>query len=55
MHNHFEVARILGLPVLFFEEFGSESEILNGFDNAIPIGYFAWHPDPYTTSPGKDK
>ena len=49
MHDHFEVACILWLPVLFFEEFGSECEILNGFDNAIPIGDFAWHIDGYTT------
>jgi hypothetical protein len=40
---------------LYFEEFGSECQIFNGFDNAIPIGNFAWHPDPYTTSLGKDK
>src|SRR6185369_8121809 len=53
MHDHLEVACILRLPVLFFEEFDSESESLNGFDNAIPVGNFAWHLDGYTTDEEK--
>jgi hypothetical protein len=34
---------------LFLEEFSSKSEILNGFNNATPIGNFARHGFVYTT------
>jgi hypothetical protein len=34
---------------LFFEQLSGESEILDGFNNATPIGDFARHELVYTT------
>ena len=55
LHDHFEIARILLLAILFFEEFSSESEILDGLNNATPVGDFARHAVVYTTYCAKDK
>ena len=43
MQNYFEIAGIFLFAVLFFEEFSGKSEILDGFNDATPVGDFAWH------------
>src|SRR6185503_17341886 len=43
LNNYFQIAAVLLLAVLFLEEFSSKSEILDGFNNATPIGNFARH------------
>ncbi len=43
LNDHFEIAGVLLFAVLFFEEFSGKSEILDGFNNATPVGDFAWH------------
>jgi hypothetical protein len=35
---------------LFFKEFSGKSEILDGFNNATPVGDFARHVTVYTTN-----
>jgi hypothetical protein len=41
LNDYFEVTGVLLFAVLFFEEFGGKSKMLDGFNNATPIGYFA--------------
>ncbi len=49
LDDHFEIAAILLLPVLFFEKFSGKRELLDGFNNASTVGDFAWHDFVYTT------
>ena len=49
LNDHFEIAGVLLLAVFFFEEFSGKSEILDGFNDATPVGDFARHVVVYTT------
>ncbi len=49
LNYDFEIGSVFLLAVLFFEEFSGKSEILDGFNNATPVGDFAWHVSVYTT------
>src|SRR5262249_47673759 len=49
LDDHFEIGGVFLFAVLFFEEFSGKSEILDGFNNATPIGNFAWHLVVYTS------
>ena len=37
------LAAVFLFSILFFEKFGSERKLLDGFNDATPIGDFAWH------------
>jgi hypothetical protein len=49
LNYDFEIGGVLLLAILFFEEFSGKSEMLDGFNNATPVGNFAWHVIVYTT------
>src|SRR5688572_27008589 len=43
LNDYLEIGGVLLFAVLFFEKFGSERKTLDSFNDATPIGDFAWH------------
>src|SRR6185295_4918982 len=49
LNYDFEIGGVLLFAILFLEKFSGKSKMLDGFNNATPIGNFAWHVIVYTT------